>query len=82
MLIQKQKKDNLTKHELKIYGYLCYGATAGVFLCMYWLSQVTTEKWKIISIVVEFIFLAIGGIFGFAIKHDTRVLDLRHKSKK
>ncbi len=82
MLIQKQRKDNLTKFELKIYGCLCYGATVCVFLCVYLSAKAQTNQWQIIISVIGFIFLAIGMVFGFAIKHDTRVLDLQDKPKK
>lgn len=81
MLVQKQRKDNLTKLELKIYGCLCYGATICVFLCVYLSAKAQTHTWQTIMSVIGFVFLAIGAIFGFAIKHDARVLDLRDKTK-
>jgi hypothetical protein len=82
MLIQKQRKDNLTKTELKVYSYLCYGATICMFLCIYLSAKAHTNQLAMIISIIGFVFLTVGAILGFAIKHDTRVLDLRGKSKK
>jgi len=81
MLNQKQKKDNLTKLELLVYGCLCYGSTVGVFICIYFAAKATTENLRLYSSILGFVFLAITGVFGLGIQHDTRVLNLRRFKK-
>jgi dolichyl-phosphate-mannose--protein O-mannosyl transferase len=80
MLSQKQKKDNLTTLEIKIYAVLCYGSIGISLVCLFWNGVMEIER--TIILVVEFVVLAVAAIFGFAIKHDARVLDLRTGQKK
>jgi len=75
------QKDSLTKWEVKIYTFISYGATAGVFVCMFITSLMLTAAGKDVVVVIGFIFLGIGAIFGFAVKNDVRVLDLRRPKK-
>jgi len=76
MIVQRQK-DELTKFEIKVYSYLCYGATVFALLLILLVSYAKTSRWITIFLIAEFCFLAIGATFGFGIKHDARVLDLR-----
>jgi hypothetical protein len=80
MLVQKQKKDVLTKLEMRVHATLCYASLGVSLICLLW-NGATKESEKILVLIVEFIFLAVAAIFGFAIKHDTRVLDLRRFKK-
>ena len=82
MLVQKTRKDNLTKLELRIYGFLCYGGIICFLIFGYFISQTQINNWEVILLVISFVFLTIAAVFGFAIQNDVRVLDLRGKSKK
>jgi len=79
MLNQKQRKDNLTKLELKIYGFFCYGALVLFFVSGCFIANFQSDAKKILALLISFIFLIIAAVFGLAIQHDTRVLDLRGK---
>lgn len=81
MIVQRQKKDELTKFETKIYSYFCYGGTVCALLCMLLVSYAQTNIWVMIFLIAQFSFLGIAAIFGFGIKHDARVLDLRSLKK-
>jgi ABC-type multidrug transport system permease subunit len=81
-MLKKQSQDNLTKSEVRAYMLLCYISVIGFFVCGYFITTVQVEEWKNIILVVSFIFLGIGMVFSFAIKHDARVLDLRSSRKK
>ena len=80
MMAQRQKKDELTKFEIKVYSYLCYGTTVFSLLLILLVSYAKTSRWATMFLIVEFCFLAIGATFGFGSKHDARVLDLRRFS--
>jgi hypothetical protein len=71
----------LTKLEVKIYTYISYGATVCVFVCMFITSLMQTILGKNIIVVIGFVFLGIGTVFGFAVKNDVRVLDLSRFKK-
>ena len=79
MLNQKQYKDGLTKLELRVYGILCYSALTLFFIVGYFIVASQSMETQAIALILSFIFLAISAVFGFAIQHDTRVLDLREK---
>jgi len=81
-LDQRQKRDGLTKIELKTYGLLSYGTAIHVFVCVYFVARAQTYMLQVELTVVGFALLAVVGVFGFAIKHDVRVLDLRRFDKK
>lgn len=81
MIVQRQKKDELTKFEIMVYSCFCYGATACALLSIFLVSYAQTSTWITIFIIAEFFFLGVGAVFGFGIKHDARVLDLRHFKK-
>ena len=80
-MLKKQIQDNLTKVEVTIYSLICCISVACFFICRYFILTAHLEKWKTIILVASFIFLAIGMVFSFGIKHDTRVLDLRRLKK-
>lgn len=81
-LDQKQKRDNLTKFELKAYGIFSYGSAFLALSCLYVFTIVPTHQLQIFVVLVSFVLSTVSGIFGFAIKHDVRVLDLRRFGKK
>ena len=80
-MLKKKTQDNLTKVEVKIYSLICCVSVACFFICGYFIITAEIGKWKAIVLVSSFIFLAIGMVFSFGIKHDTRVLDLRRFKK-
>lgn len=81
-LDQRQKKDNLTRLELKVYGVLSYGSAFLALASLYVFTKMPTHRLQVVVVVVSFALSTITGIFGFAIKHDVRVLDLRRFEKK
>lgn len=80
-LDQKQKRDNLTKFELTMYGVFSYGAAFLALFCFYVFTIVPTHQLQITVVFVMFVLSTISAVFGFAIKHDVRVLDLRRFEK-
>jgi len=62
----------LTKFELRVYGCLCYGSIALFFMCGYLLFRYSAIGLEKYFLVISFVFLTVGAIFGFAIKHDVR----------
>lgn len=81
MLKQKQRKDGLTKLELNVYGILCYGALALFVMSGCFIASFQSDEEKTIALLINFILLMIAAVFGLAIQHDTRVLDLRRKKQ-
>jgi len=78
-MLKKQIKDQLVEREVKIYSFISYLATAIVLISIFLTAQAKTDAAGVSWAVIGLGFLAIGAVFGFAVKHDTRVLDLREK---
>ncbi len=71
----KGQKDSLTSIEWRVYQVICWICVLGALSAVY-LFYLNHNLFQY-TIFIEAIFLAVGYVFGYGLKNDIRVFDLR-----